>query len=292
MKIRTAVFPVAGLGTRFLPATKAIPKEMLIVGDKPLIQHAVEEAKSAGIERFIFVTSQGKAAIEDHFDTNQLLERTLSERGKGKELEKVQSLQLAPGDAIFVRQQQPLGLGHAVWCVRNLVGNEPFALLLADDMIMGAAPCIAQMIKAYEQYGRGNYTAVMDVEPEHVSRYGILDIVQDDGFIVKAKHVVEKPQPGQSPSKTAIVGRYILDPMTFDTINIRNLGVGQEIQLTDAFKPMIDAGVPFYGVRFAGERYDCGTKDGWLEANVANAYNNHEMRQGLLNILKKLRVSC
>ncbi|MBW8310357.1 MAG: UTP--glucose-1-phosphate uridylyltransferase [Candidatus Paracaedibacteraceae bacterium] len=290
MKIKTAVFPVAGLGTRFLPATKAIPKEMLIVGDRPLIQHAVEEAKAAGIERFIFVTSQGKTAIEDHFDTNQLLERTLAKRDKKKELEKVQSLQLAPGDAIFIRQQQPLGLGHAVWCARNLVGNEPFALLLADDMIMGAAPCIAQMIEAYGQYGRGNYTAVMDVEAAHVSRYGILDIAEDDGFLVKAKHVVEKPSPAESPSGTAIVGRYILDPMTFDKINIHQGGGNKEIQLTDAFRPMIDAGVPFYGIRFAGQRYDCGTKEGWLEANVVNAYHSDDMQEHLLKTLKTLKI--
>lgn len=290
MKVRTAVFPVAGLGTRFLPATKAIPKEMLIVGDKPLIQHAVEEAKAAGIERFIFITSQGKTAIEDHFDSNQLLEKILAERDKHKELQKIQSSQLAAGDAIFIRQQHPLGLGHAVWCTRHLVGDEPFALLLADDMIIGAAPCIAQMIDAYAQHGQGNYTAVMDVEADHVSRYGILNIEQDDGTIVKARDVVEKPAPSESPSQTAIVGRYILNPMTFDKITTQNMQKGKEIQLTDAFKPMIDAGIPFYGVRFAGQRYDCGTKEGWLEANVAHAYNDETMRKNLLDIIKKLKT--
>lgn len=291
MKVRTAVFPVAGLGTRFLPATKSIPKEMLTVGDRPLIQHAVEEAKAAGIERFIFVTSQGKTAIEDHFDVNQVLESTLADRGKIKELDRVQSLQLGPGEAVFIRQQQPLGLGHAVWCARNLVGDEPFALLLADDMIIGGAPCTAQMIEAYNQKGRGNYTAVMDVPQEHVSRYGILDIAQDDGILVQAQNVVEKPDPTTSPSCTAIVGRYILDPMTFDKININNFGVGKEIQLTDAFKPMMDAGIPFYGVRFKGHRFDCGTKEGWLEANVANAYNDEGMRPRLLETLKKLKIN-
>ncbi len=290
MKVRTAVFPVAGLGTRFLPATKSIPKEMLTVGDRPLIQHAVEEAKAAGIERFIFVTSQGKTAIEDHFDANYALESTLANRGKTKELDRVKSLQLGPGEAIFIRQQEPLGLGHAVWCARNLVGNEPFALLLADDMIIGDAPCTTQMIEAYNKQGRGNYTAVMDVAPEHVSRYGILDIAQDDGTLVTAKNVVEKPDPATSPSQTAIVGRYILDPLTFDKININSFGVGQEIQLTDAFKPMIDAGVPFYGVRFKGHRFDCGTKEGWLEANVANAFNDDGMRPRLLEILKNLQI--
>jgi UTP--glucose-1-phosphate uridylyltransferase len=291
MKIRTAVFPVAGLGTRFLPATKAIPKEMLVVGDKPLIQHAVEEAKAAGIERFIFVTSQGKTAIEDHFDTHKLLERTLEDRHKLTELEKVRSLQLGPGEAIFIRQQEPLGLGHAVWCARHLVGDDPFALLLADDMILGAAPCIAQMIDAYETHGRGNYTAVMEVDPAHVSRYGILDIDRDDGTVIQAKHVVEKPTPAESPSTTAIVGRYILDPMTFEMINLYQKGAGKEIQLTDAFKPMIDAGIPFYGVRFSGQRYDCGTKEGWLEANLVHAYTDEASRDHLLTILKKL-TSC
>lgn len=289
-KIRTAVFPVAGLGTRFLPATKAIPKEMLVVGDRPLIQHAIEEAKSAGIERFIFITSQGKTAIEDHFDVNVHLEQTLSTRGKVKELEDLQSLSLAPGEAIFIRQQTPLGLGHAVWCARHLIGEDPFALLLADDIIVGGTPCIQEMIAAYEQMGRGNYAAVMDVPLDHVSRYGVLDIAQEDGPILTASSVVEKPTTNTAPSRTAIVGRYILDPNILAKINIHHQGVGQEIQLTDAFNPMIDAGTPFYGVRFSGKRYDCGTQEGWLEANVAYAYNHPRLHASLMSIIHTLNT--
>lgn len=287
-KIRTAVFPVAGLGTRFLPATKAIPKEMLVVGDRPLIQHAIEEAKAAGIERFIFITSQGKTAIEDHFDVNISLEQTLTTRGKLKELKDLRSLSLSPGEAIFIRQQIPLGLGHAVWCARHLIGDEPFALLLADDMIVGGTPCIKEMISAYEQMGRGNYAAVMDVPLDHVSRYGILDISQENGIILTARSVVEKPDVAASPSQTAIVGRYILDSSILDKIDIHHKGAGQEIQLTDAFNPMIHAGIPFHGVRFSGKRYDCGTQEGWLEANIAYAYNHANLRSHLMTIIRDL----
>lgn len=288
-KIRTAVFPVAGLGTRFLPATKEIPKEMLVVGDRPLIQHAVEEAKSAGIERFIFITSQGKTAIEDHFDMNPFLEQTLEKRHKITELENLRSLSLEAGEAIFIRQQQPLGLGHAVWCARHLIDQEPFALILADDMILGGKSCIAQMIETYETYGRGNYAAVMEVAPDQVSRYGILDIQQDNERVVQAASVVEKPDPKSSPSQTAIVGRYILDPRILDKIDVHTLGAGQEIQITDAFNPLIQEGVPFYGVRFTGDRYDCGNQEGWLEANINYAYLQDHLRPHLMQVIDKLR---
>lgn len=286
-KVRTAVFPVAGLGTRFLPATKAIPKEMLIVGDMPLIQHAVIEAMEAGIERFIFITSQGKTAIEDHFDSNKLLESVLQERHKIAELEKARKAQLEPGQAIFIRQQNPLGLGHAVWCARHLVQDEPFALLLADDLIISKTPCTKQLVEAYETNGPGNYTAVMEVAPDKVSRYGILDITQQQGNILTAKSVVEKPDPAHTPSRTAIVGRYILDARVFDYINTAKVGVGQEIQLTDAFNPMIDHQIPFSGVLFEGERFDCGTKEGWLEANIAYAYDDPELKPRLLKAITK-----
>lgn len=290
-KIRTAVFPVAGLGTRFLPATKAIPKEMLVVGDRPLIQHAIEEAKSAGIERFIFVTSQGKTAIEDHFDVNVVLEETLGSRGKKNELENLRSLSLNPGEAIFIRQQRPLGLGHAVWCARHLIGEETFALLLADDMIVGGeAPCIKEMIEAYDQSGHGNYAAVMDVPLDQVSRYGILDIENDNGTVITASAVVEKPSQQQAPSRTAIVGRYILDHHVLEKIDLHHRGVGQEIQLTDAFNPLIALGIPFHGVRFSGKRYDCGTQEGWLEANIAYAYNHVELRDHLMKIIHNLEI--
>nr|WP_198027182.1 UTP--glucose-1-phosphate uridylyltransferase [Candidatus Paracaedibacter symbiosus] len=286
-KVRTAIFPVAGLGTRFLPATKASPKEMLIVGDMPLIQHAVVEAMEAGIERFIFITSQGKTAIEDHFDSNQLLENVLQERSKIEDLAKVRQTQLEPGQAIFIRQQHPLGLGHAVWCARHLIQDEPFALLLADDLILSQTPCTKQLVQAYENNGPGNYTAVMEVAAEKVSRYGILDIADQKNGVISARSVVEKPDPETSPSRTAIVGRYILDPRVFNHINTQKVGIGQEIQLTDAFNPMIAQNIPFSGVLFEGERFDCGTKEGWLEANIAYAYNDPELQPSLLKAITK-----
>lgn len=283
--IRTAVFPVAGLGTRFLPATKASPKEMLVVVDKPLIQYAVEEAQDAGIENFIFVTSHGKSAIEDHFDVNYSLEQILGQRGKKAELAILHASQLAPGQASFIRQQSPLGLGHAVWCARQLVGNQPFALMLADDLILAKKPCLSQMVDAYQQVG-GNVVAVMDVAPDHVSRYGILDIQEDKGAYVQAKGVVEKPSMDKAPSTTAIVGRYILQPEIFDVLGKQKEGNGGEIQLTDAFPALIDR-MPFHGFRFEGQRFDCGLKEGWLEANLAFAYARPDLRGHLLASIKK-----
>ncbi len=284
--IRTAIFPVAGLGTRFLPATKAIPKEMLVVGEKPLIQHAVEEARASGIERFIFVTSQGKTAIEDHFDVNPLLEGTLLQRGRQTIVEKLRDSQLAPGEAIFIRQQQPLGLGHAVWCARNLIGDQPFALILADDLILSDKPCLAQMIQAYQEIGQGNFAAVMEVESDQVSRYGILEIEKESGMVVKAKSVIEKPKQDQSPSRTAIVGRYILEPKIFDLLDQQHPGIGQEIQLTDSFNPLMkESG--FFGIRFKGQRFDCGTKEGWLEANIAYACSDEDFCKHFETIIPK-----
>lgn len=290
-KIKTALFPVAGLGTRFLPATKASPKEMLIVGDMPLIQHAVLEAQEAGIERFIFITSQGKTAIEDHFDRNKLLEIALEQRNKIGDLEKVRNSQLQPGQAIFIRQQDPLGLGHAVWCARHLIQDEPFALLLADDMIISKTPCIKQLVEAYETNGPGNYAAVMEVAIKDVSMYGILDIAQQRNNVLTTKSVIEKPAPQASPSRTAIVGRYILDHRVFNYIDTQKLGVGQEIQLTDAFNPMINHNIPFSGLLFEGQRFDCGTKEGWLDANIAYAYNDPELKPRLLETLNKYTQS-
>ncbi len=283
--IRTAVFPVAGLGTRFLPATKASPKEMLVVVDKPLIQYAVEEARDSGIENFIFVTAHGKEAIEDHFDVNYSLEQLLEQRGKTAELEILRSSQLAPGQAAFIRQQIPLGLGHAVWCARHLVGNHPFALILADDLILAKKACLAQMIAAYEQLG-GNIVAVMDVAKEYVNRYGILDVIQDDGVHVQAKGVVEKPAPDQAPSTTAIVGRYILQPEIFKILGQQQNGKDGEIQLTDSFPSLIKQ-MPFHGLRFDGQRFDCGLKEGWLEANLAFAYTRPDLKDHLLASIEK-----
>ena len=283
--VRTALFPVAGLGTRFLPATKASPKEMLVVVDKPLIQYAVEEARAAGIENFIFVTAHGKTAIEDHFDMNHPLEHMLLQRHKIEELEELKKSQLGPGQAVFLRQQQPLGLGHAVWCARHLIGSQPFALLLADDLILSGTPCLRQMMAAYEQKG-GNLAAVMDVPPAHVNRYGILDIAADDGIHVQARNVVEKPAPDRAPSHTAIVGRYILQPDIFDILGEKQTGIDGEIQLTDSFLPLIKK-MPFHGLRFEGQRFDCGTKEGWLEANIAFAYNRPDLRSQLLDSVRK-----
>ncbi|HJT06570.1 MAG TPA: UTP--glucose-1-phosphate uridylyltransferase GalU, partial [Stellaceae bacterium] len=231
--IRKAVFPVGGLGTRFLPATKAMPKEMLPVVDKPLIQYAVEEAQAAGIEEFIFVTGRSKTAIEDHFDHSYELETTLKERGKNAQVIAVNSWMPRPGQIAYTRQQVPLGLGHAVWCARNLVGDEPFAVLLADDLILADKPCLTQMVDVHKETD-GNVVAVMEVPREHTNRYGILDVEQDDGRLVKMRGVVEKPEPAKAPSNLSIIGRYILQPEVFEHLARIGRGAGNEIQLTDA----------------------------------------------------------
>lgn len=284
-KIRKAVFPVAGLGTRFLPATKSMPKEMLPVVDKPLIQYALEEAKAAGIEEFILVTGRGKGAMEDHFDHAFELEATLMDRGKTDALETLASTLYESGQISYVRQQQPLGLGHAVWCARNLVGDEPFAVLLPDDLVLAEQGCLAQMVEVYHQVG-GNVVAVMDVPREQTNRYGILDVVQDDGRVAKAKGLVEKPDPAEAPSTLSIIGRYILDPQVLRALDRKEKGAGDEIQLTDAMARTIDE-VPFHGLRFAGTRFDCGSKEGFLEANVAYALARDDLRGAMQAILGK-----
>jgi UTP--glucose-1-phosphate uridylyltransferase len=232
-RIRKAVFPVGGLGTRFLPATKAMPKEMLPVVDKPLIQYAVEEAQAAGIEEFIFVTGRSKAAIEDHFDHSYELEATLRERNKDAQIATVNSWMPSPGQVAYTRQQVPLGLGHAVWCARNLIGDEPFAVLLADDLILAETPCLKQMVEA-QRGTDGTMVAVMEVPREHTNRYGILDVGRDDGKLVGVKGVVEKPDPAAAPSNLSIIGRYILQPEVFEHLARIGRGAGNEIQLTDA----------------------------------------------------------
>ncbi len=266
-RIRKAVFPVAGLGTRFLPATKAMPKEMLTLVDRPLIQHAVDEARAAGIEQFIFVTSRGKGALEDHFDSNNDLKRTLEARDKQRELAILQTTEIPSGDLLFARQRDPLGLGHAVWCARHLVGREPFAILLPDDVVLAKTPCLKQMIETYDEIG-GNVVAVVDVPREHTNRYGILDIESDNGKLAKIKGLVEKPAPELAPSTLSIIGRYILQPEIFDELESRRIGAGGEIQLTDSMAQLIGR-QPFYGMRYEGTRYDCGDKIGFIEANVA-----------------------
>ena len=274
--IKKAIFPVGGLGTRFLPATKAMPKEMLPVVDKPLIQYAVEEAAEAGVEEFIFVTGRNKTAIEDHFDHSFELEETLAAKGKDEALHLVKDMLHTPGSVFYVRQQQPAGLGHAVWCARHLVGSEPVAVLLADDLILGAS-CVKEMVDAYKG---GNMVAVMDVPHEQTGSYGIVTPGADDGRIVKVEGLVEKPDPSSAPSNIAVVGRYIITPEVFETLAAQERGAGGEIQLTDALAKQIGK-APFSGVRFSGERFDCGSKLGFLQANVAFGLNNDAMRDQL-----------
>ncbi len=282
--VRKAVFPVAGLGTRFLPATKAMPKEMLPIVDKPLIQYAVEEAKAAGIEQFFFVTGRAKSAIDDHFDRAFELEATLRARGRIDLLEELDSGLPEPGQIAYTRQQTPLGLGHAVWCARALVGDEPFAVLLADDLMVCDTPCLAQMVAAYGETG-GNIVAVIEVPRAHTSRYGVLDIVADDGRLVRARGVIEKPEPAVAPSTSTIVGRYIIQPEIFGHLGRGEAGSGGEIQLTDALARLIDEGQALHGLRFEGRRFDCGDKLGFLEATVALGLQNPEFGPELRQIL-------
>jgi len=277
--IRKAVFPVGGLGTRFLPATKAIPKEMLPVVDKPLIQYAVEEAKAAGIEEFIFVTGRGKQAIEDHFDHSAELEALLSARGQA-DLGALGMLHLPPGAVAYTRQQDPLGLGHAVWCARHLVGDEPFAVLLADELVLADTPCLAQLVSLYDRVG-GCVFALADVPREQTSRYGIVDIARDDGRVIEIKGMVEKPSPAAAPSTVSIIGRYIMQPSVFAELERKEKGVGGEIQLTDALARLLGR-MPFHGLRFEGERFDCGSKAGFLKATIAFALKRPELRDELM----------
>lgn len=288
-KVRKAVFPVGGLGTRFLPATKAMPKEMLPVVDKPLIQYAVEEALDAGIEEIIFVTGRGKAAIEDFFDHNYELRQVLSERGKNAELALIESTVFESGMVAYTRQQEPLGLGHAVWCARELVGDEPFAVLLADDLVMADRPCLKQLIDVYEET-EGNVVAVMDVPREHTNRYGILDVAADDGKLAEIKGLVEKPDPADAPSTLSIIGRYLLLPEVFGFLDDRTKGAGGEIQLTDAMARMI-GDKAFHGLRFDGQRFDCGDKAGFFEANVAFALERPDLNGQISDIIRKYAAS-
>ncbi len=268
-KVRKAVFPVAGLGTRFLPLTKSLPKEMLPLVDRPLVQNAIEEAREAGIEDFIFVTSRGKGVLEDHFDISPDLTATLEARGKTAELEIVKQTLIESGHLFSTRQAKPLGLGHAVWCAKQIVGREPFAILLPDDVVLAKRGCLAQMIDIYNEVG-GNVVAVVDVPHDQTHRYGILDVSSDDGRIAAIKGLVEKPKPEVAPSTLSIIGRYILQPEVFDQLDQKMIGAGGEIQLTDAMAKLI-GGAPFHGYRFEGKRYDCGDKVGFLEANIAFA---------------------
>jgi len=285
-KVTKAVFPVAGLGTRFLPATKALPKEMLTVVDKPVIQYALEEARAAGIEQFIFVTGRNKTALEDHFDISYELHDTLKLRGKHAAVSEIERWLPDAGEVVVVRQQRPLGLGHAVYCARHIVGDEPFAIILPDDMVLAEQPCLAQMVDAYDEVG-GNLVAVVDVPREHTKRYGILDVAGDDGRLVDVKGLVEKPEPADAPSTLSIIGRYILQPEIFSRIAETEKGAGGEIQLTDAMVCLIGA-QPFHGLRFTGERYDCGDKIGFLEANLAFGLSRPDVAPALREVLRHL----
>ncbi len=269
-KIRKAVFPVAGLGTRILPATKAMPKEMLTIVDRPLIQYAVEEAKEAGIEHFIFVTGRGKSALEDHFDIAFELEATLAARGKSNA--SLDGSRFAPGNISYVRQQQPLGLGHAVWCARELIGDEPFAVLLPDDLMVGQPGCLKQMIDAYENLG-GNLVCTQEVAPQDTSKYGIINPGLIFDRVSEIKGFIEKPRPEDAPSNRAIVGRYLLQPETMGILAGIGKGTGGEIQLTDALAELVKE-QPFFGLTFDGARYDCGDSNGFVIANLALAMAN------------------
>lgn len=285
--VRKAIFPVGGMGTRFLPATKAMPKEMLPIIDRPLIQYAVEEAAAAGIEEFIFVTGRGKHAIEDHFDESVELNHLLNEQGKDDILADIRGWMPKPGQVFYTRQMAPLGLGHAVWCARHLIGDEPFAVLLADDLVLSKTPCLKQMVDVYGETG-GSVVAVVDVPREHTDRYGILDVNHDDGRLASVKGLVEKPAPADAPSTLSIIGRYILQPNVFRWLDRQEKGKGGEIQLTDAMASMLEDG-PFHGVRFEGRRFDCGNKIGFVEATLAFALSRPEMAPAVREIIANLR---
>lgn len=277
-KVTKAIFPVAGLGTRFLPATKSIPKEILTLVDRPLIQYAIDEARAAGIKEFIFVTSRGKSALEDYFDYSPELEATLRRAGKDALLEILRETNMDSGAIAYVRQNRPLGLGHAVWCARRLVGDEPFAVLLPDDVIAAEKPCLQQMVEAYAQTG-GNIVAAMEVPVERTSSYGVLAVAEDMGSVVSVKGMVEKPKAGEAPSNLAVIGRYILSPKVMNNLDKLKPGAGGEIQLTDAIAKEAETPGTVYGFRFRGQRYDCGTKAGFLQATVAFALARPDLNE-------------
>ena len=282
-KVTKAIFPVAGLGTRFLPATKSIPKEIMTLVDRPLIQYAIDEARAAGIEEFIFVTSRGKGALEDYFDHAHELESSLKKSGKNELLDILRSTNMESGAIAYVRQHKALGLGHAVWCARRLVGDEPFAVILTDDVIMGEPPCLQQMIEAYQETG-GSMVATMEVPAEKTRAYGVLDVSEDMGAIVRARGMVEKPKDNP-PSNLAVIGRYILAPSVLSNLNKLKQGSGGEIQLTDAIADEIAEGRDVFGLRFRGQRFDCGSKAGFLQATVAFGLARDDLRDEFADYL-------
>jgi UTP--glucose-1-phosphate uridylyltransferase len=286
-RVRKVVFPVAGLGTRMLPATKVLPKEMLPVVDKPIIQYALEEAAAAGAEEFIFVTGRGKTIMEDHFDRAFELFETLAKKSKAKELAAVERAVPKAGEVVYTRQQEPKGLGHAVWCARHVVGDEPFAVMLVDDLIDAERPCLAQMVEA-QALTEGNLLAVMEVPQEQTSRYGVIDPGTTEGRLTEVKGMVEKPQPEVAPSRLAVIGRYVLMPEVFAVLDAQKPGAGGEIQLTDAMAALIGR-QPFHGYRFEGQRFDCGDKLGYLEAIVAMASKRADLQPGFAEMLARYR---
>ncbi len=277
-KVTKAVFPVAGMGTRFLPATKSVPKEIMTLVDRPLIQYAIDEAREAGIKEFIFVTSRGKGALEDYFDHSPQLENELRKKGKTELLETLKNTNMESGAIAYIRQHKAMGLGHAVWCARRLIANEPFAVILPDDVIAAEKPCLQQMTEAYEETG-GCMVAAMEVPEDKTSSYGVLDINQDMGSLVSVKGMVEKPAVNEAPSNLAVIGRYIITPDVLRTLNKLKQGAGDEVQLTDAIAEEINQGRDVYGMRFNGRRFDCGSKAGFLQATVAFGLEREDLRE-------------
>ena len=288
MRIKKAVFPVAGLGTRFIPATKAMAKEMLPVVDKPLIQYAVEEAFQAGIEQIVFVTGRGKKALEDHFDRSYEIEHALETKKKDDLLKQIRELVPPTGTIIYTRQHEPLGLGHAIWCARDIVGDEPFAVLLADDLIQTDRPVLSEMIQKFDRL-RASMAAVMEVPKDQTDKYGILDATAVEQDIYRINDMVEKPTPDQAPSNLAIIGRYILMPKIFALLGKKQTGAGNEIQLTDAMKTLL-RDQPIFGYKFHGNRFDCGDKVGFQMANLAFALERPDMKDRLLAFIKSVQA--
>ncbi len=286
-KITKAIFPVAGLGTRFLPATKSVPKEIMTLVDRPLIQYAIDEAREAGITDFIFVTARGKSALEDYFDRSPELEQKLKAAGKTELLKELRRTDMESGTIAYIRQREARGLGHAVWCARRLIGNESFAVLLPDDVITGPRGCLAQMVDAYHETG-GNMVATMQVPMSKTENYGIVDVAAENGRLVSVKGMVEKPNIANAPSDLAVIGRYILRPEVMDALGKFNQGAGGEIQLTDAIAEQITDGQPVHGYKFEGDRYDCGSKAGFLQATVAFALEREDLRDDFRAFLDRV----
>ncbi len=286
-KVTKAIFPVAGMGTRFLPATKSVPKEIMTLVDRPLIQYAIDEARAAGIKEFIFVTARGKSALEDYFDIAPELEATLRKKGKDELLKVLKSTNMDSGQIAYIRQNKAMGLGHAVWCARRLLGNEPFAVILPDDVIAAEKPCLQQMVEAHAETG-GNIVAAMEVPKDKASSYGILDVKEDMGSVVSVKGMVEKPAVDDAPSNLAVIGRYILTPDVMRNLNKAKSGAGGEIQLTDAIAQEIQNSDNVYGFRFRGQRYDCGSKAGFLQATVAFGLAREDLRDEFSGFLESM----